>query len=57
MKAVFLELVFQIEVLLRPISQDMQCKSLLANAKRRQAKASRDVGWRELGLSNVIALA
>lgn len=56
-KAIILELVSQSEDLLQSISQDQQCKNLLANAKEWQGKANRDVGWKEPGLSNVVALA
>lgn len=51
------ELVSQSKDLLPPVSQDLQCKNPLANAKGWQGKANRDVGWKELGHSNVAALA
>lgn len=52
-----LELVPPSEDLLQPISQDLQRKNLLANAEGWQGKANRDVGWKEPGRSNVVALA
>jgi len=55
--AMVLELVSQSECLPRPISQDLQCKNLLANAKGEQGKAKRDVGWNKLECSSVVALA
>lgn len=54
---VLLELVSQSEVLLWRVSQDLQCKNLLANAEGWQGKANRDVGWKEPGHSNAVALA
>lgn len=52
-----LELVSHSEDLLQPVSQDLQRKNLLANTKGWQGKANKDVGWKEPGCSNVVALA
>lgn len=56
-KAMVLELVSQGEDLLWSVSQDLQYKNLLGNAKGWEGKANRDVGWKELGRRNVVALA
>lgn len=55
--AMVLGVVWRSEGLLQPISQDLQCRNLLANAEGCQGKANRDVVWKEPGCSAVVALA